>query len=260
MLTKWWVGVALVCAAPALAVDFNFKAGTELAKAFETIAVIGKFNVVVCPGPVGVESTYSARGVEPAEALHMLATAHGLVVKRVRVGDTPTFAVGKPEQIRERFESQNTRVLQLRYTSPKAVVSQLAGQIDPKAGVVLSDDERTRKLMARGPEEMLAKVEDLVRALDLPMAQVRLHLVLSAGTPAKLEPVWSGSQVVEAGQDVRFEVSEAGKAGANGWKVAKLAGQFVVSVNADNFCALKGRVDAEVEGPAGGVLSSTLGS
>ena len=248
----WLVG-GLVLAAPARAVDFNFKAGTELSRTFETIAVIGKFNVVVCPGAGNVEATYSARGVEPAEALAMVAKSHGLAIKRVRTSESLTYAVGKPEQIRERFEALNSRTIQLRYTSPKLVASQIANQLDPRSGVLLSEDERTRKLLARGPEEALGKLEDLVRSLDLPLAQLRVKLILSAGAPGKLEPVWTGVQVIEAGQDARFEVAEAGRAGPNGWKVAKLSGAFTANVNADNFCTLKGRLEAEVESAQGAV-------
>lgn len=251
MLKTIWTA-ALVCAAPSLAVDFNFKAGTELARAFETISIIGKFNVVVCPGTANVEASYAPRGVEPADAMKMLASAHGLTVRRVQSGETPTYAVGKPEQIRERFENAMSRAVTLRWTSPKQVAAQIANQID--SGVLLSGDERTRTLMVRGPEEAIAKVEQLVQALDVPMAQVRVNLVLSAGAPGKLEPVWTGAQVVESGQEAHFEVSETGK--GSGWRVVKLAGSFQVNVNAQNFSALKGRLDAELEGPSGPVKTA----
>lgn len=251
--------VAALCVAPVRAVDFNFKAGTELARAFETISVVGKFNVVVCPGTANVEAAYSVRNIDPVDALSMVARAHGLTVKRISRGETPTYAVGKPEQIRERFDTSVSRTIQLKYTSPKALAAILEKQVDPQAGVTISVDERTQRLLVRGPEEALAALGDLVKDVDLPLAQVRVNLTLSAGSPGKVEPVWKGSQVVEAGQDAKFDLSEVSKPGANGWRAEKLDGTFAVRVNADNFCGVRGRLDTVLGGPAGSVRAVISG-
>ena len=240
-------------------VDLSFKSGTSLAQVAETVSVLGRFNVVVCPGAGDLATAFSARSMEPADALAMVAKANGLAVKKVGAGDTPTYAVGKLDQLRERFQTIATRVFQLHYVSPHEVARQLTAQADPLAGLVFTEDERLRRLAVRGSQEDLRAIEDSVRDIDMPLAQVRLNLALQVGAPGKLETIWRGNQVFEAGQQATFELTAASKPGTNGWRAERLKGAFTVRVNADNYCALQGQLDAGVEGPGGKVSTVITG-
>lgn len=258
LMTALLLAAGRVAASP---VDFSFKPGMELERALETVAVMGKFNVVVCPRLGPVQTAYSVRLTEPVDALAMLARVHGLTVRKVADGaGGPTFAVGRPEQIRERFDTPGSFSMQLRHAVPDDVVKHLKAQLEPGVGLIASADPRTRRLVLRGPEDVLAKARELIRELDVPVPQATLHLTLTAGEAGKGQVVWKGSQVMLANETARVTVESPGKPAANGWRAGKIDGTFRLSVNAEDICTLKAEVDVNVEGAPGAIHATLSGN
>src|SRR5690606_38772657 len=105
------------CAAHATPTDFNFR-DVELSKIFETIAVLGKFNVIVDPQVARAKMAVSLKQVEPLDALFLVSRIQELKVKRVKWEEgstTTTYAIGRPDKIEKSFEQANSRTVQLKY-------------------------------------------------------------------------------------------------------------------------------------------------
>ncbi|MBI4864008.1 MAG: hypothetical protein HY815_27685 [Candidatus Riflebacteria bacterium] len=164
----------------AVAADFNFKQDTELNRIFETIATLGKFNVVISP-QVRAKMTLTLKGVDPLEAMYLVANIHNLKIKKVELksagpGAIDTYAIAQPEQIERGFEQGFTRTIRLRYAKAEEVAQVLGKALGKDSGVQFSVDTHkpTNAVIMRGTEEILSKVKTLIDDLDLPVAQVLL--------------------------------------------------------------------------------------
>lgn len=173
-----WCGLALLwpLAAHATPTDFNFK-DVELANIFQTIAVLGKFNVIIDPSVARAKMVVSLKQVEPLDALFLVARIQELKVKRVKWEEgstTTTYAIGRPDKIEKSFEAANSRTIQLKYAKAEDVAGILAKGLGKDVNVSVERDQRTNRLLLKGTEDVLAKVQDLIRDLDLPVPQVLL--------------------------------------------------------------------------------------
>lgn len=154
--------------------DFNFK-DVELSAIFQTIAVLGKFNVIIDPQVARAKMVVALKQVEPLDALFLIARIQELKVKRVKWEEgstTVTYAIARQEKIDKSFEQANSRTLQLRYAKAEDVAGILAKGLGKDVNVQVEKDPRTNKLLLKGTEEVLGKVEELVKTLDLPVPQV----------------------------------------------------------------------------------------
>lgn len=148
--------------------DFAFE-DVELGTIFRSIAAQGKFHVAIDPQIARAKMVVSLKQVEPLDALFLIARIQELKVKRVRweVGSTTvTYAIARQEKIEKSFEQANTRTLQLRYTRAEDVARILARGLGKDVNVGVEKDARTNKLLFKGTEEVLSRVEELVRQLD----------------------------------------------------------------------------------------------
>lgn len=173
-----WGCLALLMpfAAHATPTDFNFK-DVELANIFQTIAVLGKFNVIIDPQVARAKMVVSLKQVEPLDALFLVSKIQELKVKRVKWEEgstTTTYAIGRPDKIEKSFEQANSRTVQLKYAKAEDVAGILAKGLGKDVNIGVERDPRTNRLLLKGTEDVLTKVMDLVKDLDLPVPQVLL--------------------------------------------------------------------------------------
>jgi type IV pilus assembly protein PilQ len=160
---------------PAVA-QLRFKE-VELAVIFQTIATIGKFNVVISPQVKG-RMSLQLQNVEMLEAMQLLTAIHGYKMKKVELkGADPsnkidTYAIGRPDEIERGFETANSRTVQLKYAKADEVAAILQKGLGKDVTLGVERDPRTNKLLLKGTSEVLAKVQELVKDLDLPVPQV----------------------------------------------------------------------------------------
>jgi hypothetical protein len=83
-------------------VDLTFKSDTELLHIFESIATLGRFNVIVDPTVRG-RMSLTMRAVEPVDAMYTVARIHNLRVRRLKSASRITFAIGRGEVIERGF-------------------------------------------------------------------------------------------------------------------------------------------------------------
>ena len=177
LLTLAWCCLAglfwprAACATPT---DFKFK-DVELANIFETIAVLGKFNVIIDPQVARAKMVVALKQVEPLDALFLIARIQELKVKRVKWEEgstTTTYAIGRADKIEKGFEAANSKTIQLKYAKAADVAGILAKGLGKDVNVGVEKDDRTNRLLLKGTDEVLGKVQDLIRDLDLPVPQV----------------------------------------------------------------------------------------
>lgn len=170
----WCLAVFLPTAVRATPTDFNFK-DVELANIFQTIAVLGKFNVIIDPQVARAKMVVALKQVEPLDALFLVARIQELKVKRVKWEEgstTTTYAIGRPDKIEKGFEQANSRTIQLKYAKAEDVAGILQKGLGKDVNVGVERDARTNRLLLKGTEDVLSKVEGLIRDLDLPVPQV----------------------------------------------------------------------------------------
>lgn len=250
-----------MAAARAVPTDLNFK-DVDLHDIFQTIAVLGKFNVIVDP-QVRSKMTVQLRQTEPMDALFLVARMQELRVKRVPWEEgttTTTFAVGRFDRIEKSFEAVNGRTVQLKYSRAEEVAASLQRSLPKSFTGMVGFDARTNRLMMHGTEDALAHLSDLVRDLDLPTPAVQLKLTLLAGPEGKQTPIWSGTALVTQGSGGILRIT-ASPAKSSGWTLAGIECQFTAQVNDHNFCLLAVSCDAKVErnaAPATAKLAANL--
>lgn len=259
------LAVACVCMmtrmAPATPVDFSFKPGTELARVLETVGVMGKFNVLVLPGAGPLRTTYSARLVEPEEALKLLAAAHGLAAHKLPAGPggSETWVVGTLRQVHD-METETEAVLTVRFASVKSVEHHVL-RLVPSRNLTVVPEPRTRRVFLRGPPDVVAKAVALARDLDVPVPSATVHLTLAAGAPGKVQALWKGSQAMVAGEVTKLKlVAQPGKS-ADAWRASAVDGAVSAQVSADDACTLTAEIEVVIESPAGpvkAVLAATV--
>lgn len=233
--------------------DFSFK-DVELSNIFQTIAVLGRFNVIIDPQVSRAKMTVLLKQLEPLDALYAIATIQELRVKRlesqIELGGpmTETYAIGRVEKIANSFESGSTRTVLLRYTSPAEVCRVLAPNTEaPHSRVRVSPDERSNRIVMFGPTDAMEPLEKLIGELDRPASQMKVQMFLVAGLAGKPEPVWQGTAMLVNGQPTRFEVTGGGKPTSTGWRVAKLSGQAMARVNPEGFSSVTVALDVTAD-------------
>lgn len=143
----------------------------ELTQIFQIIALAGGFNVVVDPR-VRQKMTVTLKDVEPLEAMETIARLNGLKIKKIEGKKGFTYAVAPPEIIEKGFDNAFTRAVQLRYAKAEDVALVIAKGLGKDVNIGVEKDARTNKLVLRGTEEVLTRVNDLIKQLDLPVPQV----------------------------------------------------------------------------------------
>lgn len=143
----------------------------ELTQIFSIIALSGGFNVVVDPR-VRQKMSITLKDVEPLEAMETIAKLNGLKIKRIDGKKGTTYAVAPPEIIEKGFDNAFTRAVQLRYAKAEDVAATIQKGLGKDVNVTVEKDARTNKLVLRGTEETLTRVNDLIKQLDLPVPQV----------------------------------------------------------------------------------------
>jgi|GEM_PF-736231 len=146
----------------------------DLSVIFNIIARTGKFNVVLDP-KVRTKMTVDLSEVEPLEALYVVANLNNLKVKRLSdVKGKATYAVAPADVIEKGFEQGFTRTRRLRYAKAEEVALIVAKGLGKDVNIGVEKDARTNSLVLRGTEEILNKVDDLIKELDLPVPQVMI--------------------------------------------------------------------------------------
>lgn len=236
---------------PVRATPTNFQFDdVELGSVFQTIAVLGRFNVIIDPQVARAKMRVILKDVEPLDAMFLIARIQELRVKRVRWEEGSTavsYAIGRPEKIEKGFEVANSRTIGLKYARAAQVAELLGNKLVKDIALTVDHDVRTNRLLLRGSEEILAKVSELVRDVDLPVPAMIARMTVLAGTPDKQEPIWHGTALVEQGVATRLHLATSGLKPGTAWRISKLAGEFSQRVNSDHFCTLTVGVDATLE-------------
>jgi type II secretory pathway component GspD/PulD (secretin) len=144
----------------------------ELGVIFGTIGAAGGFNVIVDP-KVRARMNVNLKDVDALQALYMVARMNSLQVKRLEgfTGKT-TYAIAPPQIINDNFEIANSRTLTLSFAKADDLAPVIAKALGKDTNLQVEKDSRTNSLVLKGNEEVLGRVEKLVKALDLPVAQV----------------------------------------------------------------------------------------
>ena len=144
----------------------------ELTQIFTLIALRGGFNVVVDPR-VRQKMTVNLKDVEPYDAMETIAKLNNLKIKKL-VGSKGgiTYAIAPPDIIEKSFDAAYSKTVQLRYAKAEDMVATITKGLGKDVNITVDKDARTNSLVLRGTEEVLKRVEDLVRSLDLPVPQV----------------------------------------------------------------------------------------
>ncbi|MBI4863690.1 MAG: hypothetical protein HY815_26035 [Candidatus Riflebacteria bacterium] len=146
----------------------------DLSVIFNTIAAVGKFNVVVDP-KVRQKMSVTLDRVDPLQALYIVAKLNGLQVKKLaEVKGKDTYAIAPQDVIERGFEQGFTRAKRLRYAKAEDVAQIVSKGLGKEVNIGVEKDPRTNSLVLRGTEEVLNKVEDLIKELDLPVPQVMI--------------------------------------------------------------------------------------
>ncbi|MBI4864639.1 MAG: hypothetical protein HY815_30945 [Candidatus Riflebacteria bacterium] len=239
-----WSGLALlVLPTLVVAADLNFKMQTNLDSILSTIATLGRFNLVTCPGVDRVKTTFCLVGVDPVEALYIAARANGFHVKKLDIrnagGNAPdTFVVGTKEQIEKSFESMFTRLFRFKHCRVTDLVEKLSSHFEALGVMRVKVDDRTNSLVMHGTGEALARLAALFDELDLPAAEVVALLTLEAGPASKPQPVWQTEVLLASGQETTIELNQGvpakGDAARSG--LTLIGGTLSVMVNGDGHC------------------------
>lgn len=152
----------LLAAAPAAAADsaMTFK-DADIRDVLHALGELANVNVMVDPQ---VQATVSVflRGMDPVEAIHLLARTYGYDYHWVNDG---TVVVGPEPSLAQRFEPVRTVFFPLRYAQPRDVAAPLSFAVQPAA---VQADEVRRGVLVRGTEGQLALAAELLAELDVP--------------------------------------------------------------------------------------------
>lgn len=152
--------------------NWNFTKPTEITKIFETIAAVGKFNVAVDPR-IKQKLSINLTNVDPVETLYLVAKLANLQVKKVEdIKGRTTYVVASRELIQDQFEKAFSRPIRLKYARADEVAAILGQGLAKGDDLQVQQDARTNSVILLGPEEVLNRVEALIRKLDLPVPQV----------------------------------------------------------------------------------------
>ena len=252
----------LILAGSALATptDFNFK-DVELQCVLQTIAVLGRFNVILCPGAEHSKVSVAVRQIEPLDMLFDVAKQSGLQVVRVRheEGSTSTtFMVGPPAQMQSAF-GKRTRTIQLKYASAAQIARTLGERIEGLTGSKTTIDERTNRIILSTGDDGYSEVMNIIRDVDLPVPATTVTLTLVGGTKDKPRTIWTGHAVATQGKPAKIEVSLASKEKSADWRLTSLDGKAFCRINSEDFIGLELNVGATLEknGVASGVRWAT---
>jgi hypothetical protein len=235
--------------AAATPTDFNFK-DVEISEIFQTVAVLGKFNVIVDPQCARAKMNVSLKQVEPLDALFAIAKMQELHVKRIRWEEgstTVTYAIGRPDKIERNFEHANSRTLQVRFARAADVAAILEAKLPKSVNLAVNHDARTNRLVLHAPEAVLGSTQQLVADLDLPVPTINAKLTMFAGSPEKPSPVWSGTALVAQGIPGRVQLALGNVKPQPTWRVVKIAGDLLHRVNSDDFCSVTVVIDAVLD-------------
>jgi len=209
-----YLGSSSTCS---LASDFNFKVDTDVSKILEVIANLGKFNVIVSPN-VRNKMTLNLKGVDPLEAMYLVANIHGLKIKKIDMkgagGPYDTYAIAQPDTIEKGFEQGYTKTIRLRYAKAEDVAGVLSKGLGKDVNVNVEKDARTNSLILRGTEEILNKVDSLIKELDLPVPQVILDakvVTIDTSFTRQLGFVWNWGVGKTASADVSTKNAGSGQ-------------------------------------------------
>ena len=235
-------------AALATPTDFNFK-DVEVQNVCSTIAVLGRFNIVVDPAIGRQKLNFAVRQVEPLDALADVARQIGAQVTRIHHEEgttTTTYMIGRPEEVAKQF-GKSSRTIQLRYASVVQVARTLGERIEGLTGTKASIDERTNRLILTGTEEAIGRVTDLLRDVDLPVPSADVRFTLAAGPAGHTVPVWTGTTSATQGKVVRLNLGTSGAAPTAAWRLGSIEGKVQIRVNADDFMGIGLNVTAALE-------------
>lgn len=227
--------------------DFSFR-DVEVQNICQTIAVLGKFNVIVDPGLARDKLTFSVRQVEPLDALHDIARQVGGQVIRIRHEEgtlTATFMVARPEEVQK--QGRVTRTIQLKYAQALAVVRAAGERLEAVLGSKAAVDERTNRLMLTGTEDAVSRATDLLKDLDLPVPSADIDLTVSAGETGRGQPVWHGAATTSQGKVAKLVIGSTAALKAPGWKLLGLEAKVQFRCNPDNVLGVGLNVNAQLE-------------
>jgi len=154
------------------AFNLTFPKPREVTTIFEVIGTVGNFNVAVDPR-VRQKMQLNVKNIEPVEAMYLVARLANLRVKKVEdIKGRPTYVVGTKDLIEEQFEPGLTRSYRLRYAKAEEVAQVLAQGLGKDTNIQVQQDPRTNQVIVAGNEDILNRVDDLIKGLDLPVPQV----------------------------------------------------------------------------------------
>lgn len=249
-LLSFATALVLVPAVMATPTDFQFK-DLALGAACQAAGILGKFNVVVEQAHAMEKVTITLRGVEPLDALHVIAKSRGLVVTKVRYTEgttTTTYMVGSPNPAEAIVRT--TRSYHLRY-APAAYVAKALGEgIEAATGARPAVDTATNTISYTGTGEVLDALDRAVADWDRPRPSTSIDLTLQEAG-AKPRVLWTGTAKVTQGTVSKVETKPSGTNGAD-WRLAKLDGKLAVRISEDGFHSLDVNLSASMEKKGGG--------
>jgi type II secretory pathway component GspD/PulD (secretin) len=140
--------------------------GAEAADVLRLIAKLGNCSLVVdndIKGPV----TVALKGVTVEQALDLITMSYGWTWKMV----DKTIVVAGSQKVKDTIEPQETAIFSLKYASPADITSKLNLYVPVDRVRV---DNRTNTVFVTGTRDELAKVKQMVEALDIPIPQVAI--------------------------------------------------------------------------------------
>jgi hypothetical protein len=243
--------IAAVLAAPGMALEFKSRGEQDLESIFSTLALHGRFNIIVSPRVTRTKMVLNFKDLEPRAAVELVARLNNLAVKELPAESSdsvPTLVVGVAADIAAGFDTYTSRVVRLGYAQAVQVATELATQIGKEDGVRVGADTRTNSVLISGHPAQIERLAELIHALDLPVPQFSVAVSLVLDGKDK-EPLWVGQVDVRNGQRSSFACSQdpIRSESRTPARIGKLAGWLNAACNKDNFLNLQIHVGGDLD-------------
>jgi hypothetical protein len=252
--------LALAAAHPAPAMTYKDQTERDLGKIFDNLAAVGKFNILYPPFVSQLHMKLNFQELEPREAVELVAKMHHLRVREITPTSSyapMTLVVGKPEDIALSFDVATVKVVRLAYARAATVRKALHVALGKQCPINISQDEATNALLVAGPVDVLGKVEEIIRNLDLPVPQMGFEMAVIVDGHERT-PVWSSRLELRNGFRATFALTQ--EKATKDPRIGKLAGSVVASCNKDLFLSVELDLSGTVEVAARNVSFSLTDS
>jgi len=216
----------------------------DLSQIFETLARIGRFNVIVAPTVRG-RTNLDVSDIPAEQALRLLSVAHCLGIQEVDNQGRRTFIIAPREVLSEAFNTMQTQILKLRYQDVATVLPTLRDLLKAY-DVQVRGLEQQNILIIQGAEAGLSEAVDIINYLDLPNANMTIHLGVYRGNDRS----WFTSVEAQNGHPVTAIVGPEDSPGTSALQY--LSVELLPRVSPDNSIQIETTVKLS---PPGGLNS-----